>query len=180
MNLFRSIPLKNFRSVARILYSPRNPKDASNIELTRSLNSKFWLTTPLISSLMVMVERFTMAEEDSLQKKLHRDWVRNSDSQTKLLKRAFNIESSRYSNCFILENHRFDSPRQSLNRKKIITCGDVCHWKLSISFLASESTKSWNVDFVLLRVYNSKFSVKKTRIFPSNNQVSMENSLVGK
>ena len=106
--------------MARIFDSPKNPKDANDIDLSRSSHSDFSLTTGMTSSLTISIESITFIECSSFQQKFtptlgSEFWVCGRFQNVLTLINLLNIQT------FLLNFRRLDSLRQGLNRK-IYTC----------------------------------------------------------
>ena len=96
MYIGKSLLTHNFRSVGWFLDSPKNPKDASNFDLSRSSNSNFSSTECSIFSLKVSGRNLHLGKENLLQRTLHRDLVQMSDSLRNNPELAHNKEPFRY------------------------------------------------------------------------------------
>ena len=138
--------------------SPKIPKSASMIQLSRSSNSYFTQTTGLISSFKVVVESFTLVEETSLQKTYSGTWCWNLIAWRRLqnvpiILRLLDIQT------FFLGIHGMDQFRQGFNRK-LKSCRDISpretlHVVLCVGILVPPPPPPEAFDFVLSWYSNS-------------------------
>ena len=96
-NLWKTIHLKYcpFWSLHQNPESPKIPTKAIDIDSSLLSNSCFSVTTSLISSIKVSIEKFTLVPEESIGRSFILIPAKNPDSP----KNSINFDSSRYSNC---------------------------------------------------------------------------------